>query len=277
MIRRSIGSTILRQGKGLSRNTERYKSTKPEQPATAVLDSATGYFSSLRLRAVNALTASLSAEERNLLLSKLVPNYKDQQNAEEEHVPQHSIAEAVAAARALDAQKESGKWEREKGKLMAEAEKAARARVESDLQIQKRQIAFEQWKRDVELKKEGPKTTEIFEAKSTNEEQVGPHPILGSALVDLGYKRVHLVPAKVLESIPVWKKQRIYRHNRAMSMASDKIKTLHLGLPGVIGIYEVSCFGCSFGKVKSDKVLNCLFISCRAWMAVSPFLMVSIE
>jgi hypothetical protein len=64
------------------------------------------------------------------------------------------------------------------------------------------------------------------------------HPVLGKAIQDLGYKRMHLVSAEKLATIPVWKKQRIYRHERAKAMAADKLKTLHLGLPGVICLHE---------------------------------------
>lgn len=64
------------------------------------------------------------------------------------------------------------------------------------------------------------------------------HPILGPAITDLGYKRVHLVSATALATIPIWKKQRVYRHDRAKTMAADKIKTKHLGLPGVICLHE---------------------------------------
>jgi len=64
------------------------------------------------------------------------------------------------------------------------------------------------------------------------------HPILGPVLIDFGYKRIHTVSAETLATIPVWKKQRIYRHNRAKAMAQDKLKTLHLGLPGVICVHE---------------------------------------
>lgn len=64
------------------------------------------------------------------------------------------------------------------------------------------------------------------------------HPILGPVVADLGYKRIHLVPAAALGTIPVWKRQRVYRHDRAKVMAQDKMKTTHLGLPGVICIHE---------------------------------------
>ena len=40
------------------------------------------------------------------------------------------------------------------------------------------------------------------------------HPVLGQMIADLGYKRLHLASSKNLATIPVWKKQRIYRHER---------------------------------------------------------------
>ena len=64
------------------------------------------------------------------------------------------------------------------------------------------------------------------------------HPILGPCLLDLGYKRLHVVSTEALTAIKVWEKQRIYRHDRAKAMATDKLKTLRLGLPGVIGLHE---------------------------------------
>jgi hypothetical protein len=76
------------------------------------------------------------------------------------------------------------------------------------------------------------------EAQAVATAKADVHPILGPVVSDLGYKRIHLVPAEKLAAIPVWKKQRIYRHDRAKVMAADKLKTLHLGLPGVICIHE---------------------------------------
>jgi len=62
--------------------------------------------------------------------------------------------------------------------------------------------------------------------------------ILGPVLVDLGYKRVHLASARALAAIPIWEKQRVYRHDRAKVMASDKAKSEALGLPGIISLHE---------------------------------------
>jgi hypothetical protein len=70
-------------------------------------------------------------------------------------------------------------------------------------------------------------------------EALGDHPILGPTICDLGHKRVYITSIERLSSLPVWEKQRFFRHERAKKMARDKAKTLHIGLPGVIGIYEV--------------------------------------
>ena len=64
------------------------------------------------------------------------------------------------------------------------------------------------------------------------------HPILGPQIARLPYKRVHLTPASTLASIPVYERQRAYRHDRAMVMAKDKRKTLWMGIPGVISLME---------------------------------------
>ena len=64
------------------------------------------------------------------------------------------------------------------------------------------------------------------------------HPVLGPTLVDLGYKRIHLVSSGKLGNIPIWKKQRTYRNSRARAMAKEKEKSMHLGFPGIICLHE---------------------------------------
>ena len=61
---------------------------------------------------------------------------------------------------------------------------------------------------------------------------------MGPQIARLAYKRVHLTPASTLASIPVFERQRAYRHDRAMVMAKDKRKTLWMGIPGVISLME---------------------------------------
>lgn len=64
------------------------------------------------------------------------------------------------------------------------------------------------------------------------------HPVLGPIISDLGYKRIHLVSSGKLGTVPVWNKNRIYRNDRARAMALRKMKSMHLGFPGVICVHE---------------------------------------
>lgn len=197
-------------------------------------------FSSLRWKAATDLTESLPKEDRSSMLRKL--------DAVDETVPEKkasdikpTIGEAIAAAKLSELQRLQSKWDQDKDALMAEAEAAARARIENDLKIQERRLALEQWTMKLENEKRagGQMSTAVSaSATSTHTERPSEHPLLGAAVVDLGYKRVHLVSAKALATIPVWKEQRIYRHDRAKAMAKDKMKSLHLGMPGVIVLHE---------------------------------------
>jgi hypothetical protein len=90
---------------------------------------------------------------------------------------------------------------------------------------------------NVDLKDEDDEDDGASDASTDSIASVA-HAVLGTPLYDFGYKRLHLVPAQVLATIPVWKKQRTYRHERAKSMSVDKLKSLHLGFPGVICIHE---------------------------------------
>lgn len=214
----------------------RSKSTRVEP---SLVHTASEYFAALRWRAATALTSSLNSEEREQLLQKLdaVPKASHQKQETEEIVQTKSIGEAVAAARAEEAKRQESKWLREQDSLVKQAEEAAKARVESDLRIQERRIALERWTRELEKEKEQD-ATQIRDSTDTAQEVDNVHPVLGEALVDLEYKRVHVVSAKELASIPIWKKQRIYRHSRAKVMANDKVKTAELGLPGIIALHE---------------------------------------
>mmetsp|Transcript_44179 Transcript_44179/g.91987 ORF Transcript_44179/g.91987 Transcript_44179/m.91987 type:complete len:433 (-) Transcript_44179:2024-3322(-) len=210
------------------------------------------YFNSLRWKAAEALTSTLPEEERSLLLGKLsTPGVPDnavksddgasQATASEEiyettatsHEP--SIDEAIAATKLQEAERYEEKWKREKETLIAEAEEAARSRIESAIEIQKRQMAFEAWQSELEHEKNNDG---FSDSVPLIEDKLKEHPVLGQMVADLGYKRIHLASAKNLATIPIWKKQRIYRHGRSKNMAADKMKTLHLGLPGIIGIFE---------------------------------------
>jgi hypothetical protein len=188
------------------------------------------YFAALRWRATEALTSIMTQEERQELLKRMAPPETSTPDNKEEEV-QKTIAEAVVAARTEEAQRQKAQWEREKAKLHEEAERAAYARVEADLRIQQqRAAAMEKWKAQVDQE---------INAQVVEQQEEEHHPVLGEVVADFGFKRLHVVSAKTLANIPVWKKQRIYRHDRAQAMAADKLKTAHFGLPGVIALHEV--------------------------------------
>jgi hypothetical protein len=141
-----------------------------------------------------------------------------------------------------------------------------RERMETEL---RRELSYARWKEDVDKEKKMQEEGESnVVKKQKNEEQVHSeevmtnlieeqeggmevvtnhrddaqlypiHPILGPQIAILPYKRVHLTPASILASIPVYERQRAYRHDRALTMAKDKRKTLWMGIPGVISLIE---------------------------------------
>jgi hypothetical protein len=187
----------------------RFNSSRPDPQK--FLDTANELFISLRWKAANALTASLSPDEREQLLERLSPRKPDEIEAasgeELETTPAaHTIAEAVAAAQAKEAQLQEGKWENMKESIYEEARKAAQARVESDLAIQKSRL--EKMKQEFEQEKEKLANASAAEENKVVEVEVvqdaDVHPVLGVCVADLGYKRIHRVSAKALSDIPVW-------------------------------------------------------------------------
>jgi len=128
-------------------------------------------------------------------------------------------------------------------------EEEQKKKLEIELQ---RKMAFEKWQSNVEKEKMQEESKAEMGAVSVSAD-VGPsakntpikleaddevHPILGRKLAVLSYKRIHLMSATTLASLPVYEKQRAYRHDRAQLMAKDKKKTLWMGIPGVISLIE---------------------------------------
>eukprot|EP00978_Attheya_sp_CCMP212_P001914 scaffold3990_cov54-Attheya_sp.AAC.2 len=234
------------------------KKSPPRYNDAGLLDVATGYLAELRLRAAKVLSSSLSLDERGRLLTSI--RAVDEAAARED--TRKSIGEAVAAAVAKEAEKKASKKGNtnavpltgiQEEEIRKQAEAAAMARVQSDLLIQERRLALERWRRELEkekeqeqrqqatkILKEGAKAVIDIVPEKVEESKVEEHahPILGPAVVDLKYKRVHLVKASALAAIPIWEKQRAYRHERAKVMANDKLKTVNLGLPGIIALHE---------------------------------------
>jgi len=213
----------------------RRKSTDPRTSRNDVNGTAS-FLTDLRLRAAKALTASLPPESRSSLLRSI--NAIDSSLAEDSN--QKSIGEAVAEAVKKEAEKNDHKWKREKENIMAKSERAAKERVQHDLLIQQRRLELEEWQMKIRTEKveEEKKRIEASKREKDRDEENAHHPILGPAFVDLGYKRVHITSARALAAIPIWEKQRVYRHDRAKGMATDKQRTTELGLPGIISLHE---------------------------------------
>lgn len=114
------------------------------------------------------------------------------------------------------------------------------------------QLAYQKWKSDaakdlLQQEEEKEETINgldkvIVEGEGLKEDTINNtddhHPILGLQIANLPYKRVHLTSAATLASLPVYEKQRAYRHDRAAKMAKDKKKTLWMGIPGAVALYE---------------------------------------
>jgi hypothetical protein len=204
-----------------------------------------GFMADLKLRIASTLTSSLSPKDREKLLDNLgvqVNNVKvelDKQNEESQQKIRSSIGEAVAAELAKEASKSKKLMEAERERIWKQAEKATMERIQNDLLIEERRIKLEKWKQELEREKmQEKKIISAADSSKQDEKKHYHHPVLGPTLYDLGYKRIHIVSAKTLSAIPIWEKQRSYRHDRAKVMANDKMKSLGIGLPGVISIHE---------------------------------------
>ncbi|KAL3931659.1 MAG: hypothetical protein SGBAC_011206 [Bacillariaceae sp.] len=143
---------------------------------------------------------------------------------------------------------------REKQKVeLAKVEDSLRVRLE-EIETQKKLIAdksealqtaesepaaLEAPKAEEESDKEEV-TTEVETKEEQPKDAASVHPVLGPMVCDMGYKRIYLTSSETLGTLPIWKKQRIYRHSRARSMALDKAKNMGNGFPGAIGLAEDS-------------------------------------
>lgn len=126
--------TVAPIARGASRETVaevRQKSLQPFRflssapPELQDDSSLAGYFTSLRLRAVSALTTSLSADERHAVLESL--HAVDKSTSRNE--ASRSIGEAVAAAVRQESEQSEARWEREREAIEATADRAATERI----------------------------------------------------------------------------------------------------------------------------------------------------
>lgn len=114
----------------------------------------------------------------------------DEVEDEEDDERTRSIAEAIAAYKAEESLRMAEKIE----EVKRETEQAMRARMEQDLVLQQRKKAFEEWERNVALARENEQQQKK-EAAEEAESDPTAHPVLGAVVQDLGYKRLHIVPA----------------------------------------------------------------------------------
>ena len=244
--------------------------------AGATRRAAKDFSSAVRLSAMNALTSSLPKWEQELLVERMsAKNYVDQNGEASPSVGENIATARIADLNQRRRDQYDEDYIKEKEELYEQAEKAAMERVENELEIQKQRIEFLQSQlveatgedsqnmsnlyvshqvsqrsddvmsdsekamvsqlRRVQQKYPSLSSTTTEERDDSEEED---HPLLGSKILDLGYKRVHTMSANALGTIPVWNKQRIYRNDRVRSMADQKWKNMHLGLPGIIGLHE---------------------------------------
>jgi len=229
MIKHAIrGERSLMLNHIVSANTARHFS---------VLDSATSYLASVRMKVASTLASTLSISERQHLFETLNIDFSKEaiksgvKGTNSTKIPAtNSIGEVAAAAIAKESVSQLPLLEKEKEKIWKAAEKATMERIASDILIKERKMKLDRWKKDLEREKnEQGKTLKMIKED---------HPILGQTILDLGHKRIHVTSAKKLLAIPIWEKQRTYRHDRAKAMATDKMKTFQLGIPGVISLYE---------------------------------------
>lgn len=216
----------------------------------AATSAARGLFSLLRQAAAESLTTSLPNDERKALMNKL-SNQKtrgDSDGDDESMSQSNSVQENVVAANISEAGR-SGKdiTELDQQSLLEQATMATQERTESDIASQNfenRHYTAKEYSALSEEDKEALR--ELRKKQGTPSEPDVPssptstaHPILGPVVLDLGHKRIHVLSAGKLGSIPIWNKQRIYRHDRVKGMAADKWKkSMSLGLPGVICLHE---------------------------------------
>ena len=138
---------------------------------------------------------------------------------------------------------------KEEERIRLEKEQLKKKEVE-----RQREEAFTRWQEKVAKEQQQEQKTDNHALASDQEDnnnatkdsdsslqEEDHHPILGPKIAHLPYKRIHLTSASKLASLPVYEKQRAYRHDRAKEMAKDKKKTLWMGIPGVISLMEEEC------------------------------------
>eukprot|EP00581_Thalassiosira_minuscula_P027865 CAMPEP_0183750792 /NCGR_PEP_ID=MMETSP0739-20130205/1321_1 /TAXON_ID=385413 /ORGANISM="Thalassiosira miniscula, Strain CCMP1093" /LENGTH=554 /DNA_ID=CAMNT_0025986911 /DNA_START=59 /DNA_END=1723 /DNA_ORIENTATION=- len=196
-----------------------------------------------------AREASAKSNNNNLNNSQSNERLKEIEKDIEQRALQKAQERMQLELQAMEAQ-----WKRKEEERI-QREREERERLETEHQ---RELAFERWKDNAEKERQKEEQNQLLvddvlneangdlninmdEIASNQQEQQQlhrDHPILGPQIAQLPYKRIHLTSASTLASLPVYEKQRAYRHDRAQVMAKDKKKTLWMGIPGVISLME---------------------------------------
>jgi hypothetical protein len=209
-------STAPQRQHRIPQPTSRVAVPKVEKATTSASSWVADFFATARFQIAQSVTAALDPADRHELLSKYSPS-TEATAAPTSPPTTLSIAEAVAKAKMEQAQKDRQRWEQEKQEILAQAAEASKQRVLQEMELTRvrRAKVYEQWQKEREI-----------------------HPILGELVQDFGYKRTYTVALDQLKNVPVWEKQRTYRHARAQKMAKDKLQTLHLGMLGNIILHQ---------------------------------------
>ena len=242
VIRRPNGTATV-----VSNNMKRYLSSMPtdKQPWWSL--------SSLHKHVATIIATSLPEES----LSSVHQSLSEKLSKENSH-KSVSINEAINSARAREAHRiivsarqagasssaqqhslvngNNNTIEKQKKEIERRAFEKARERMELELAAIKAAMERTQKEKDDEQRE-----LELLQQQQQEEKEdnsIPHHPILGPQIASLSYKRIHLTSAATLASLPVYEKQRAYRHDRAKTMAKDKKKTLWAGIPGCIALYE---------------------------------------
>lgn len=122
--------------------------------------------------------------------------------------------------------------------LVEDLEAIKQKEVALKLEVQKEQEFLSEAEKAASSTSQSDDDTDEDSESEEGDEVELENPVLGPVVADLGYKRIHFVSSGKLGTIPVWNRNRIYRNNRAKSMATEKIKSMELGFPGVICLHE---------------------------------------
>lgn len=192
----------------------------------------------------------MSSDARDAAVQQSSRNNAEKQKQIEKEIEERALKTAQERMELeLLAMKEQLK-RKEEERIRLEKEELKKREVE-----RQREEAFSKWQENVAKEQQQQEQKTANDAQMTEQEQSNSaikdsdntdlqqdhHPILGPKIAHLPYKRVHLTSASKLASLPVYEKQRAYRHDRAKEMAKDKKKTLWMGIPGVISLMEEEC------------------------------------